>query len=330
MILLSGAVTSAANAADIQIGTRNGPCAVSIAGSIEQGDFESFFAAAQSAGLLAPSLSGEPANTPQEAVCLDSVGGSFLEGLSIAELVLEVGMATRIEKSSVCYSACSFIFMAGRLVGPEGGELSRTLVRGGRLGFHAPYASVPPGKYSGAQVEAAANNAFLSMARFLEYAFETSRHVGNSTIPAGLILTMMRTPPDELVMLSTLEDAVLWQVSIEGGDGSRPLDDGGARSQACVNAYYWETGHRSYEAERVVGFPRAPVPGPNSAFADIISMGGDYVEDCAIVEHPSRNGYLYCVLTDLPAPRSDRCDRYNSSWHYIPEYYALPPGSPIY
>lgn len=94
------------------------PTSILLDGEIEIGsalEFKRALAAAPAATVLA----------------LNSPGGDVQIGLLIADNVFEKGLTTFIPPGSVCASACSYIFLAGR---------SRTAL--GRLGVHQMHGSV--------------------------------------------------------------------------------------------------------------------------------------------------------------------------------------------
>lgn len=74
-------------------------------------------------------------------VCFDSPGGSFAEGIKVAELLAVEGVGTGIESGATCLSACALAFMGGRVPfgGIGTGQLNRFLHVRGALGFHAPF-----------------------------------------------------------------------------------------------------------------------------------------------------------------------------------------------
>ena len=63
-------------------------------------------------------------------VTLESGGGSLLAGIKIGRIIRERGYATKIDRGTICSSACAFAFLGGR---------SAHLYRESRLGFHAVY-----------------------------------------------------------------------------------------------------------------------------------------------------------------------------------------------
>jgi hypothetical protein len=75
-------------------------------------------------------------------VTLDSYGGNYLTGLALAEYFRAHRIATVVEASKVCYSACAFAFMGGTGWSGQDGiglYVDRMIEPGGILGFHAPY-----------------------------------------------------------------------------------------------------------------------------------------------------------------------------------------------
>lgn len=71
-----------------------------------------------------------------------SPGGSYREGLKLAQFMRENRIATIIEDGASCYSACAFAFLGGTGYSTQSGVgvyVDRTVEPGGILGFHAPY-----------------------------------------------------------------------------------------------------------------------------------------------------------------------------------------------
>jgi hypothetical protein len=82
-------------------------------------------------------------------LCLSSPGGSYSEGLQIANSLLEQHFRTMIEPNAICYSACTLIFVAGNFQFEGQYFPDRRLHVAGQLGFHAPYIKrIPQQTYS--------------------------------------------------------------------------------------------------------------------------------------------------------------------------------------
>lgn len=75
-------------------------------------------------------------------VTLNSPGGSYIEGLRLAALMRKRAIATVVEDTAQCYSACAFAFLGGSGYSSQkdvGAYIDRMIEPGGILGFHAPY-----------------------------------------------------------------------------------------------------------------------------------------------------------------------------------------------
>ena len=145
----------------------------------------------------------------QRRVCLNSPGGSFLEGIKIARIVVKLTLGTAIHRSERCESACSIVFMAGRVefADSPGTTPDRILHPLGKLGFHAPSLLVSEGSYQKEQVESAYKIALIGISELLS----VSELMSFSNL---LLEKMIRTPPDTMLYLDTVAQAGLWNVMI--------------------------------------------------------------------------------------------------------------------
>lgn len=165
--------------------TYGGVCDFTYFGAVESGDL----AKIQSAGI-----------TFGSGLCLDSPGGIFIEGVSIAEWLVENGVKTIIRPGAVCYSACAIIFMGGGFF-EDAYFPQRELYAGGQLGFHAPY-SVPSAKtYTSEQLAIAYHFGLQSVAKMMTLGAIDSDDKG--FIPTSIILELLKMPPDKLYMVNT-------------------------------------------------------------------------------------------------------------------------------
>ena len=74
---------------------------------------------------------------------LNGLGGSYYEGLKLADFLRENHIATVVERGMQCYSACAFGFLGGSGWSSQEGigtYVDRMVEPGSVLGFHAPYA----------------------------------------------------------------------------------------------------------------------------------------------------------------------------------------------
>jgi hypothetical protein len=100
-------------------------CAITLKGEIIDGDLDRLRKAASRQNLLSEPDSGEESNASDRALCLDSPGGNYVAGRLMAGLIHQFGITTRVEAGASCYSACAFMFMAGRSLGGEVDGASR-------------------------------------------------------------------------------------------------------------------------------------------------------------------------------------------------------------
>jgi hypothetical protein len=107
---------------------------------------------------------------------LASPGGSVNEGLLVAHQVADLRLATEVPKGAACYSACAYIFFAGK---------PRTV--SGELGVHQIY---------GEGVDAADTQIVLS--DVLEALYEFG-------VPQEVVSAMLRTRPEEMHIFSPSE-----------------------------------------------------------------------------------------------------------------------------
>lgn len=100
-------------------------------------------------------------------LCLDSPGGSYLEGLALAQHLAYAGIASHVPARATCLSACALAFLGGSRLGLEDGiirTVDRSLHSTARLGFHAPQLDLPPGQFNETEVKKAFGVAIRSSA----------------------------------------------------------------------------------------------------------------------------------------------------------------------
>lgn len=74
---------------------------------------------------------------------LNGPGGSYYEGLALADFLRANHIATVVERGAACYSACAFAFLGGSGYSSQDGigdYIDRMVEPGSIVGFHAPYA----------------------------------------------------------------------------------------------------------------------------------------------------------------------------------------------
>jgi len=110
-LLVGMALPSCACAADISVQGNK----IILAGTIEAGDFEKFYAKAQ------------PYDQAM-TVHLHSAGGFILPAMKIGSMIRQKGWTTSVER--VCHSACAFIWLSG---------VKRLKTENAHIGVHSPF-----------------------------------------------------------------------------------------------------------------------------------------------------------------------------------------------
>lgn len=181
----------------------------------------------------------------QIVVTLNSPGGEYHEGLDLALAFRRLGLATIVRSGDACYSACAIAFLGGvdlpkdpTPVGesdPLPDQMpSRTIEKGAKLGFHAPYVSVSDGSYDAALVQDAYRAAVLGIARLVAVADRLY------IVPAELP-RLLAPGRDEMYMADDVEAVRV--LGIDFNDFSYQIRDGYPFTHTmvlngCVNRYY--------------------------------------------------------------------------------------------
>ena len=84
-----------------------------------------------------------PEGMPTAVLTMNGPGGSYYEGLKLADFLRANHIATVVERGMYCYSACAFAFLGGSAFSSQAGigtYIDRMVEPGSSVGFHAPYA----------------------------------------------------------------------------------------------------------------------------------------------------------------------------------------------
>jgi hypothetical protein len=202
-------------------------CGIMIEGDIRSGDVAALKAAREKV----------IADGGDRRVCLNSQGGSWSEGIALAKRMREAPHPTTIKSGHVCYSACAIAFMGGTEMGANVSSFpDRKLHVRGKLGFHAPYITVPEREgYDRRTVEGQYRQATTDIADLVDLA--QSRHgLGGAYIIEPFLITQgLRRGPSELFMVDNVRIASLAEIEIYGAKAP-PLDDR-AYINACLNLF---------------------------------------------------------------------------------------------
>ncbi|MGR9276228.1 hypothetical protein ACU8KI_16630 [Rhizobium leguminosarum] len=180
LIVCSGLCPVSAAAAVVAKVDRD-ECQIALSGPIASGDLDRL-------KVLAPGGS---------SLCLDSLGGDFLEGLAIAEWLAGRNVTTIIGNGASCYSACAIAFMGGS----EWEQIylsKRKLQVGGRLGFHAPYLIALSKTYSGSELQATYAEGLQAVARMMKLGSDMGE---DGFIPERVMLKLLAAGPRDLYMV---------------------------------------------------------------------------------------------------------------------------------
>lgn len=228
LLILAIALTAFTNVsrADVRLSDlSDNLCDIQIEGEIQNGDAQRF---REYAELLIGQAEAEHQQRPEAVqadwpftVCLDSVGGSYVEGIQLA-LAVQGYFETRLLDGAECYSACAFVFMSGsadsawRLFARPSPEEApygystrpmRTMSPSSRLGFHAPYVNFEGRDTVSVGEAEAAISGVLALTGFL--LTETQEN-----FPLELAQQALRRGPDELYFVEEVGQLNAWSIGL--------------------------------------------------------------------------------------------------------------------
>lgn len=312
--------------------SRTAGCAIELSGEITSEDAARLATAAEIAGLTGEIVSGEPKNSEEVALCLDSPGGSYQEGRIMAQFVHEHGIATRILEDSECYSSCAFLFMAGRSLGAENDGPRRILSIGGQLGFHAPYFALDPqASFSGAETSALATLSLQLIADFIQFSSYTSAFDHRPMFSMSLLEQTLRTGPDQLNLVDTVEEAARWGIELDGPNESVQLSERHL-VQACANFQAWSFDQpseivRDFSWYLPLNRSTATMWGREMEFG-LVDTGGMEVRNCMVqVSDKPTTGFAICSRDEFNGVLLGDCA--SGLAHWWPWYYAMPPSTAL-
>lgn len=322
-----------ARTATIALSARPG-CLFELSGQIEPGDAERFRA------LAAQHWQGIPAGQTEDnadtALCLDSPGGSFQEGHDLSLVVHDRALATRVTAGARCLSACSLVFMAGRVRGAENDGTRRILDVGGRLGFHAPFTNLAEtGTFTGKDVNDFVPGFTGMIAEFIRQAAFRSTYQAQPSISLGLLAEMLDTPRDAMFMIDTVDRAARWGIDLDGVGGRRPFGPGDA-AQLCENQVAWlydrearrltadDFSHLEIGTTEVAMYPEP------RAFIEVTDDGLS-TRICSVQVPMDGEDYIgFCLSDGYTGVGLGDCDTADFPYAiWVPWWHGMPPDLPL-
>lgn len=212
-------------------------CVISLKGEIVEGDLKRLQDAA-SAHLTG----GDGESTAKDTICLNSPGGSLVEGAAMAEFIFKTGIGTVIEDGEECYSICAIMFMMGIANGPEVTFINRKLHVNGVLGFHRPYLAINSDEMVNVRAFAVVHDiAIENVMKIMILANSLSPWSNTPMMRADLIQAMLTHVGNDFFFIDTIERAGRFQVELMG----LPEESGLTAEQAyyaCENAFHSQVG----------------------------------------------------------------------------------------
>lgn len=339
---------TSASAATFAASTRP-TCRYLMEGPIETGDLDKLKSISQKGKLLTDGNSEvEMVGDEEASLCLNSPGGSFIEGLALAKFVSEVGIATVIDEGQECFSACALLFMAGRTRGNEEDYVNRKLHYRGLLGFHRPYLTLPnePGTtYTATNVNDVADVAVAAIAFLLSLGNEQGAFDPNNRIKPSLIEAMLRKGRDDLEIVDTVDEAGRWDITIFGYTDPSEFKAPEIYN-ACANFIAWRIDQRNdddfakalvngYSAvTRLKGAEKPPIEGASRSFHVAPGKDGYLSVGCTVNVHDKANegkpSLSLCATDGFTGVNYGDCySKPSPTYFWVNSLYTFPPQTKL-
>jgi hypothetical protein len=308
-------------------------CAITLKGEIIDGDLDRLRKAASRQNLLSEPDSGEESNASDRALCLDSPGGNYVAGRLMAGLIHQFGITTRVEAGASCYSACAFMFMAGRSLGGEVDGASRYMHARANVGFHAPYLKLDEtAAISGGEAMRTMEALNKVIGEFIKFGSYISEFDSRPMFSMSLLAETLSSGPAEMTKIGTIEAAARWGVNLEG---IRPTSiiTHQAAANACLNFQAWMMDKSSigenfeYYHSQPETAQRVTLWGDEVTMAKI-DTGGMEERYCLVgISNKPVTGFAVCSRDGFNGVSFGDCQAGYA--HYVPWYYSMPPNTPI-
>lgn len=268
-------------------------CYLSVDGPIVSGDAEKIRIAMEEF----PSDHPEDANlfypnsmNSWKKICFDSPGGSFSEGVEIAQYLLAEHIGSAVPRDAECISACAVAFMGGTndTKGDGGIFPFRQLHPFGKLGFHAPFIEVPERDYSGEIVQQAFEGALANIGLLLSRGDDMK-------FPRSLVLQMLKTPGDKMYYIETVGEASRWGIGV-----APVIPRASLEPESVINACYNQEAFlqdRQFEIFTKVDDVAIKMEGATSIGTLPFGFRGELAMPCRIIQPPVTQYDQYGPLT---------------------------------
>lgn len=307
-------------------------CTVRLTGVIEAGDSNKVEKALADAVAAQTGKREEPAFVRNMLVCLNSMGGSYEEGLKLATYFIKNDLQTVIEDQASCISACAIAFMGGSENHYEDVHMaSRNFHVGGRLGFHAPFVELPPGQYTEKTIQKGYAAAFAALGKLA--GMKTRRNSTDQIIDPNLIAAVAVNGPDEAFFIDTVGKAARFGVALVGGEDPSSKQ---TRMFCNVCENWFGVKRPGRDSTEICRAASPESRGGSYLFFSGFGTGGEVDAACAIQQrreltnqYSSGPGVCYELLfnqenTDPPTWNISRCNFVNIAW-----FFYFDPETPI-
>lgn len=115
----------------------------------------------------------------------------------------------------------------------------RKLSAGGVLGFHAPYVTLPEGKYSKEQTEEIAQSMRKAILFLLKLSSQKTQMGSSDFLKKSLVQKILEKGPQDVLFVKTIGDAARWGINIYDADQYYKVDyDINGLKNVCNNFHY--------------------------------------------------------------------------------------------
>jgi hypothetical protein len=263
-------------------------CTYSLTGDIVEGD------GARLAEILRRPLDDNDFG-PFGILCLDSTGGCYAEAIKMIDALKESPAGTYIRAGAKCLSACSLVFMAGRVDEHETGPLRfRFLHANGQLGFHSPALEFPEGTYDKEIVETAYREALKSVSQAIDRLLLSNDADGTAWMKPSIISLMLATPAAEMAYIDTVDEIGRWDISVVPNP---PVDASKLNLRTgCNNLWAWRRDEAAEQPGRVISdtasVERVPVQANDDTQYRVVDEGM-YNTGCVYTFRPYGEGQTH-------------------------------------